>query len=104
MLAINISTPVSILDQLKLNYKQKRLQYDLTQVGLANRSGVSLGSIKRFEATGQISLESLLKISLVLECLDDFRQVATPQEPKAESLEQLLKVKTKPLQKRGTIK
>ena len=63
MLAINISTPVSILDQLKLNYKQKRLQYDLTQVGLANRSGVSLGSIKRFEATGQISLESLLKIS-----------------------------------------
>jgi len=31
MLAINISTPTSVLDQLKSNYKQKRLQYSLTQ-------------------------------------------------------------------------
>jgi len=104
MLAINISTPTSVLDQLKSNYKQKRLQYSLTQVGLSSRSGVSLGSIKRFESTGQISLESLLKISLVLECLDDFSQIATPKEPKVDSLEQLLKIKHKPIQKRGTIK
>ncbi|MBC8555185.1 MAG: XRE family transcriptional regulator [Candidatus Brocadiales bacterium] len=104
MLAINISTPTSVLDQLKSNYKQKRLQYSLTQVGLSSRSGVSLGSIKRFESTGQISLESLLKISLVLECLDDFSQIAIPKEPKVDSLEQLLKIKPKSIQKRGTIK
>ena len=104
MLAINISTPTSVLDQLKSNYKQKRLQYSLTQVGLSSRSGVSLGSIKRFESTGQISLESLLKISLVLECLDDFSQIATPKQPNVDSLEQLLKIKPKPIPKRGTIK
>ncbi len=104
MLAINISTPASILERLQVNYKQKRLQHSLTQAGLSSRSGVSLGSIKRFESTGQISLESLLSISLVLECLDDFNQIANIQEPKIESLEQLLSIKTKPIKKRGTIK
>ena len=104
MLAINISTPASILERLQANYKQKRLQHSLTQTGLSSRSGVSLGSIKRFESTGQISLESLLSISLVLECLDDFNQIANIQEPKIESLEQLLSIKTKPIKKRGTIK
>jgi hypothetical protein len=104
MLAINISTPESVLDQLKSNYKQKRLQYGFTQVGLSSRSGVSLGSIKRFESTGKISLESLLKISLVLECLDGFSQIANPQDLKVNSLEQLLNADIKSAKKRGSIK
>ena len=37
---------------------------------------ISLGSIKRFESSGEISLKSLLKISLTLECLDDFSTIA----------------------------
>jgi hypothetical protein len=39
---------------------------------LAYKSGVSLGSIKRFEQTGQISLESQLKLSHLFDRLDDF--------------------------------
>jgi len=42
---------------------------------LAKRSGVSLGSIKRFELTGQISLESLLKLAHVLNRLNDFELI-----------------------------
>ena len=73
MLAINISTPKSIMEQFKDNFKQKRLSLNLTQEGLANKSGVSLGSIKRFETTGQISLKSLLKLAFILDCLNDFQ-------------------------------
>ena len=75
MLAININTPNSIKQRLKENFKEKRLFLNLTQEGLANRSGVSLGSLKRFETTGQISLESLLKIAFILDCLDDFLNI-----------------------------
>jgi len=39
---------------------------------LAKKSGVSLGSIKRFEQTDQISLASLLKLAHLLERLEDF--------------------------------
>ena len=63
MLAINISTPKSIMEQFKDNFKQKRLSLNLTQEGLANKSGVSLGSIKRFESSEKYeTMDDLLKV------------------------------------------
>ena len=46
-----------------------------SQAEMAQRSGVSLGSLKRFEATGQISLESLLMLANVFHRLDEFSNV-----------------------------
>lgn len=40
-------------------------------------SGVSYGSIKRFEASGQISLISLTKIAMALEIADELRTIFT---------------------------
>ena len=40
-------------------------------------SGVSYGSIKRFEASGQISLISLTKIAMALEIADELRNIFT---------------------------
>ena len=102
MLAINISTPKSIMQNLKDNFKQKRLSLNLTQEGLSNKSGVSLGSIKRFESSGEISFESLLKVALVLNCLDDFKNIANEKDEQYETMDDLLKIK--PLKKRGAIK
>lgn len=52
--------------------KSKRLDANFSQSTLAERSGVSLGAIKIFERSGKISLPSLLKIALVLDCMEDF--------------------------------
>ena len=38
-------------------------------------SGVSYGSIKRFETTGQISLLSLTKIAMALDVADELREL-----------------------------
>lgn len=103
MLNINISTPSSIMQELKTNFKQKRLNLDLTQEGLSKKSDVSLGSLKRFEKTGLISLGSLLKLALVLECLDEFKNIALPLPKPINSLEDL-KQKQIPVRKRGSIK
>lgn len=102
MLAINISTPKSIMQDLKDKFKQKRLSLNLTQEGLSNKSAVSLGSIKRFESSGQISFESLLKLAFVLNCLDDFKNIANKKDEQYDSMDDLLKVK--PIRKRGVIK
>ena len=40
-------------------------------------SGVSYGSIKRFETTGQISLLSLTKIAIALDLADELRNIFT---------------------------
>jgi transcriptional regulator with XRE-family HTH domain len=57
-----------------------RKQAGYTQSELARRSGVSLGSLKRFETTGQISLESLFLLIDVLGRLDDFDMILKPIE------------------------
>lgn len=44
-----------------------RKRKKLSQSELAKRSGVSFGSVKRFEQTGEISLASLTKIAIALE-------------------------------------
>ena len=103
MLDINIYTPLSIMEQLKRKFKQKRLFLNLTQEGLSKRSGVSLGSLKRFESSGQISLESLLKLSSILECLDDFLNIANPVNT-INSIDEIINAKEETIKKRGSIK
>nr|WP_317355051.1 helix-turn-helix transcriptional regulator [uncultured Agathobacter sp.] len=44
-----------------------RKRKKITQKQLAARSGVSLGSLKRFEQIGEISLQSLTKIAIALD-------------------------------------
>jgi len=80
MLSFLSKTPQSIMTELKERCKARRKVLSYTQQELAIRSGVSLGSLKRFEQSGQISLESLLRIAFVLECLDDFENFCEIQQ------------------------
>lgn len=66
---------LSIKDQIRNRESKRRKALKLSQEELAKRSGVSFGSVKRFERTGEISLTSLLKIAVVLESEDDFNSL-----------------------------
>lgn len=99
MLTVDFLTPHDYLLQISKKAKAKRLSLNLTQNSLAIRSGVSLGTIKRFERTGQISLESLLKLSLVLESLDSFSGLFKP--PPIETLPSLDFILKQKERKRG---
>ncbi len=44
-----------------------RKRRKITQKALSAKSGVSLGSIKRFEQSGEISLQSLTKLAIALD-------------------------------------
>lgn len=61
MISINMKTPREMAESVAERASQKRLALNLSQQTLAKRSGVSYGTLKKFERTGQISLESLLK-------------------------------------------
>ena len=54
-----------------------RKRRSISQEKLASMSGVSYGSIKRFETSGQISLISLTKIAMALDIADDIRNLFT---------------------------
>lgn len=50
-----------------------RKRRGLTQQALSQLSGVSYGSLKRFERTGQISLLALTRLAIALECEEELR-------------------------------
>jgi transcriptional regulator with XRE-family HTH domain len=72
MMSIELKSPRDVQRELAGRFKARRLAMNLTQEGLAARAGVSWSSLKRFEYTGLIALDALLKLALVLECLGDF--------------------------------
>ena len=54
-----------------------RKRRKLSQQALAAKSGVSFGSIKRFEQKGEISLQSFTKIAIALEVEDELEELFT---------------------------
>ena len=87
-------------DKLAEYTRAKRLSMGLTQDGLANRSGVNVSSLRKFERTGLISLESFLKLMMILGELEKFVDAAKPSQDKFSSLDEVLK-ETKKIPKKG---
>ena len=54
-----------------------RKRRSISQQELSVMSGVSYGSVKRFETSGQISLLSLTKIAMALDLTDELRDLFT---------------------------
>lgn len=70
--------PSDILVLIAQNVVALRKEKGWTQQELSEKSDVSYGSIKRFETSGQISLESLLKIVESLRRLSEFENILLP--------------------------
>ncbi|MGB0887623.1 MAG: helix-turn-helix domain-containing protein [Vicingaceae bacterium] len=68
-------TPLDLLSEIAFKVKVLRKEQSFSQSVLAQKSGVSLASLRRFEQTGQISFESLLKILHVLGRLGDLESI-----------------------------
>lgn len=68
-------TPTEVSKILAQKHKLLRKKLGLSQKEMAERSGVSLGSLKRFENTGKISLEALLKLAHLIGRLTDFERI-----------------------------
>jgi DNA-binding XRE family transcriptional regulator len=75
-----IKMPSEVLRSTAKNVAELRKELSWTQQGLSEKSGVSYGSIKRFERSGKISFESLLKIAECLNRLSEFENILLPRD------------------------
>ena len=71
----NQRTPKEIDRMIAQRIRDIRRRRKISQQRLSEKSGVSLGSVKRFERTGEISLISLTKIAVALELSDELEQL-----------------------------
>ena len=82
--------PSDVLLNTATKVRELRKEAGYSQAELARPSGVSLGSVKRFEITGQISMVSFLKILRLLNRLEEFDGILHP----GENLEEIEKLFT----------
>jgi transcriptional regulator with XRE-family HTH domain len=97
----SLHTPEQVSSTLAARVKALRLAKGWKQATLAERSGVSLASLRRFEATGRASLQLLLQVAFALNRLDDFD--ALLQAPRAASLAELEAAEKRPARRRGRV-
>lgn len=90
--------PVSIAMGIAKRGRKRRLEMNLTQQTLAKRSGVTLGTLKRFERDYEISLKHLLMLAVVLDATEEFDFLFSRRQ--FENIDQALKASSK-IRQRG---
>lgn len=90
--------------KLSENTRLQRLKLQLTQQGLAERSGVPLPTLRMFEQKGLISLEGFLKLQMVLGGLENIVKAIQPEQPSFSSIDEVLEASKTNIRKRGNRK
>jgi transcriptional regulator with XRE-family HTH domain len=98
---VSLITPSKAQKKLAEHARARRLQMELTQAGLAERSGVPLPTLRKFEQKGSISLESFLKIQMVLGGLEDILKATQIKDTLFSSIDDVLETDSASTRKRG---
>lgn len=93
------SNPKALAGMLAEKVRQFRLNLNLSQQALADKSGVSLGTLKRFETTHEISIKHLLMLAVALQATEEFNGLFP--DPPFYRLDDLLKEQNSKKRKRG---
>ena len=99
MIPIDLQSPREMALVLARRIKALRLDRGWTQSELAERAGIALPTYRQFERTGTVSLERLLKLSVILEARGGFDQLFV--RPPARSLAELEEATKRQTRKRG---
>ena len=99
-ISFNMLSSQEILTELASRIRSRRLARNLTQKGLARRSGVALGTLKKFESTGRISLGSFVRLAVALK--DEAALERLLLEEEFRTLDDVLRAGRKPRRGRVT--
>lgn len=96
-----IINPKDVREMLRVKARERRLQLGFTQAGLAARANVSIATLRKFEYTGKISLDSFIKLSLVLNVIDDLATLFDREPGDFQSIDDVLKDIETPKRQKG---
>lgn len=101
---VSLITPSKAQKKLAENVRLRRLDTNLTQEGLAKRSGVPLPTLRKFEQKGAISLESFLKLHAVLGGLENMINALEITQKTFSSIDEVIEEGNKQTRQRGSRK
>ncbi|MFA5264433.1 MAG: helix-turn-helix transcriptional regulator [Opitutaceae bacterium] len=89
---IGILSVADIRRGIAARVRARRLQLGWSRKTLAAHAGISPWTLKLFENSGNVSLDTLVKIASALDAVAEFQQLFAPAEAMSSSLEELEKL------------
>lgn len=83
--------PDEIAQEMANDFRKRRIEKNLTRDEVAEKSGVAVSNIVRFEQKGLISLKNLIAIAMVLEYTAEIKSIFS--QPKFSTMEELQQIK-----------
>ena len=78
-------------DEIANDFRRRRIEKNMTREQVADKSGVAVSNITRFEQKGLISLKNLIGIAMALEYTSEIRHIFS--QPKYSTMEELQQIK-----------
>jgi transcriptional regulator with XRE-family HTH domain len=88
MFDFTLSTSEEICAELGRRLRARRLMQEWSQLELAQRAGLSVGTIKNMEGKGQASLESFVQVVAALGLADDLGELFRSKMVSIAAMEQ----------------
>ena len=73
------------------DFRKRRIEKNLTREQVAEKSGVAVANIVRFEQKGLISLKNLIGIAMAMEYTSEVKNILS--EPKYSTMEELTQIR-----------
>ena len=86
-----LDNPDDIAKRMANDFRKRRIEKNLTREQVAEKSGVALSNIVRFEQKGLISLKNLIGIAMALDYTSEIKSIFA--EPKYATMEELTQIR-----------
>ena len=73
------------------DFRKRRIEKNMTREQVADKSGVAVSNIVRFEQKGLISLKNLIGIAMAMEYTSEIKNIFA--EPKYSTMEELTQIR-----------
>lgn len=96
MVLLSLMAPADVARSVAARARTRRVALGLTQQDVADRSGVNVWTLRRFESSGKLALDALIRVAIVLDAIEEFG--ALFPEPEFRSLDEVI---DRPKRQRG---
>lgn len=86
-----LTDPDDIARQMADDFRQRRIEKNLTREQVAAKSGVAISNLARFEQKGLISLKNLISLAMALDYVSEIKGIFSV--PKYATMEELTQIR-----------
>ena len=86
-----LDNPDDIAKAMAADFRKRRIEKNLTRVEIAEKAGVAVANIVRFEQKGLISLKNLIGLAIALGYTSELKSIFA--EPKYSTMEELTQIR-----------